>query len=92
MKKALIVLALLITSLGLKAEESQLPFKVGDRVELTELLLDSKQQPKSISFVVKEVKGKWVNCGTFWINSDLYIIAQINKTADEDTKKDSGRK
>jgi hypothetical protein len=64
MKNALLVLALAISSPGLKAEESQVPFKVGDVVTLW---ADSTTNgPGPIMFIVKQIKGKWVSCGEGW--------------------------
>jgi hypothetical protein len=58
MKKAIIVLALVSTSLGLKAEESQLPVKVGDIIRIYE-----PQSTNFLALVVREVRGKWVSGG-----------------------------
>jgi hypothetical protein len=64
MKKALLVLALAISSLGLKAEESQVPFKVGDVVTLWADPTTDGVGPQM--FIVKQIKGKWVSGGEGW--------------------------
>ena len=61
MKKALIVLALVISSPGLRAEESQVPFKVGDIVTLIPVDTGSEKKPCRMIFEVKEIKGKWLS-------------------------------
>ena len=94
MKKALIVLALVISSPGLKAEESQLPFKVGDVIALC--LPSSSKERSALVMVVKEIKGKWVSDGgydlkgkdgkvyrsNFWANTDSYIGIDVNNEED----------
>ena len=94
MKKALLVLALAISSLGLKAEESQVPFKVGDVIALC--LPSSSKERSALVMVVKEIKGKWVSDGgydlkgkdgkvyrsNFWANTDSYIGIDVNNEED----------
>jgi hypothetical protein len=83
MKKALIVLSLLITSSGLKAEESLLPFKVGDVVRFSEPVYDSKADQYELVVRVKETKGKWVKTEIGpWFNSDLCIFIEVNNPED----------
>ena len=83
MKKALLVLTLAISSTGLKAEESQVPFKVGDIVRLTPPAFGSKnEKPCDSIFEVKDIKGKWVShCTHHWVNSDLYLYISVNDPA-----------
>jgi len=64
MKNALLVLALAISSTGLKAEESQVPFKVGDIVTLIPVDTGSEKKPCRMIFEVKEIKGKWLSSAT----------------------------
>ena len=79
-KRSAIVLALAISSSGLKAEESQVPFKVGDIVRLTPPAFGSKnEKPCDLIIEVKDIKGKWVSdCAHNWINSDLYLYISVN--------------
>ena len=91
MKKALLVLALAISSLGLKAEESQLPFKVGDTIRIYE-----PQSTNYLVFVVGEIRGKWVSHGGWdikgekgkiyrsdlWFNIDSYPSIHVNHEED----------
>lgn len=93
MKKALLVLALVITSLGSKAEESQLPVKVGDTIRIYE-----PQSTNCLVFVAREVRGKWVSDGgidikgekgkiyrsELWYNIDSYSSIHVN--AEEDLR------
>ena len=64
MKKALLVLTLAVSSTGLKAEEYQVPFKVGDIVTLIPVDTGSEKKPCRIIFEVKEIKGKWLSSAT----------------------------
>ena len=64
MKKALLVLALAINLQGLKAEESQVPCKVGDIVTLIPVDTGSEKKPCHMIFEVKEIKGKWLSSAT----------------------------
>ena len=94
MKKALIVLALVISSPGLKAQESQVPFKVGDVVRLCEPT--SAQQFPNLVLVVKKINGKWVSGGgtdirgekgeiyhsNTWYNTERYLYIGVNEEED----------
>jgi hypothetical protein len=64
MKKALLVLTLAVSSTGLKAEEYQVPFKVGDIVTLIPVDTGSEKKPCRMIFEVKEIKGKWLSSAT----------------------------
>ena len=64
----LLALALLVSSTELRAEE--LPFKVGDKIEVV-------RGQKSQSLRVEEIKGKWVRSGSGWYNSDLFVWIRI---------------
>jgi len=94
MKKALLVLALVISAPGLKAEESQVPFKVGDVVRLCEP--SSAKDFPPLVFVVREVRGKWVSGGgadikgekgeiyrfNTWYNTERYLYIGVNEEED----------
>ena len=94
MKKALIVLAFVISVQGLKAEESQVPFKVGDVVKLCEP--SSAKDFPPLVFVVKEIKGKWVAGEGWdiigkkgelfryndWFNTERYLYIVVNDEED----------
>jgi len=84
MKNAVLILALAISLQGLKAEESQVPFKVGDIVRLTPPAFGSKnEKPCDLIIEVKDIKGKWVSdCAHNWINSDLYLYISVNLPED----------
>ena len=62
----LIPLFLLVGILAVSgwAEESQVPFKVGDVVTLWGDSTTNGVGP--IMFIVKQIKGKWVSCGEGW--------------------------
>jgi hypothetical protein len=92
MKKAVLVLAFVISLTGLKAEESQVPFKVGDVVELCAPTEPSSSGSNDICLVVKEIKGKWIasegvnltgkkgesyRCN-MWFNTDRYLYIKVN--------------
>jgi hypothetical protein len=64
MKKAVLVLTLAISLTGLKADESQVPFKVGDVVALIPLDTGTEKKPCRMVIVVEEIKGKWVRSAT----------------------------
>lgn len=90
----LIPLLLLVGMLAVSgwAEESQVPFKVGDVVTLW---ADSTTNgPGPIMFIVKQIKGKWVSCGedwditgkdgkiyrcNEWMNTDLFRRITVNE-------------
>ena len=55
----LLALALLVSSTELRAEESQLPFKVGDVVALYEA--PSSCTNGALVFIVKQIKGRWIS-------------------------------
>ena len=83
----LLALALLVNSTELRAEESQLPFKVGDDIEfLLKVFVDAHPPNvpsgfnvtgEKINIRVKEIKGKWVCDGRNWFNSDLFYMVVI---------------
>ena len=85
----LLALALLISSTDLRAEESQVPFKVGDRITFSIKVLVDFIPPnvpygfnvkgEEIHIEVKEIKGKWVYDGFNWFNSDLFYKVSIMK-------------
>jgi len=92
MKRTLLVLTLAISSPGLKAEESQVPFKVGDVVELCAPSEPTPGGSNDICLVVKEIKGKWIasegmnltgkkgetyRCN-MWFNTDRYLYMKVN--------------
>jgi hypothetical protein len=64
MNKALFALAFVISLTGLNAEESQVPFKVGDIVTLIPMDTGTEKKPCRMIFEVKEIKGKWVSSAT----------------------------
>ena len=85
-----LALALLVSSTELRAEESQLPFKVGDGITFSiKLFVDGNPinvptslnvKGEQIHLVVKEIKGKWVYDGWNWFNSDLFYKVSIMKS------------
>jgi len=64
MKNAVLILALAISLQGLKAEESQVPLKVGDVVALIPIDAGTEKKPCRMVIVVEEIKGKWVRSAT----------------------------
>ena len=77
------------------AEESQVPFKVGDVVTLWAEPTTDGVGP--IMFIVKQIKGKWVSCGegwditgkdgkvyrsNDWMNTDLFRRIMVNDRDD----------
>jgi hypothetical protein len=61
-------------------EQSPLPFKVGDRIQLIQPMYNPKEQqnPPSIIFKIEEIKGKWLHVGDgLWVNSDLYLCVDL---------------
>ena len=76
----LLALALLVSSTELRAEESQLPFKVGD--ELTVVLVGQTDDSSTLGkehFRVTEIKGKWVlGNNKKWYNSDHFLYLRNN--------------
>jgi hypothetical protein len=94
MKKAVLVLTLAISSTGLKAEESQVPFKVGDVIRLSAPY--GKTEFPDQTIVVREVKGNWVSgLGSIikredgelfrnarWFNTAIYLSIEVNKEED----------
>ena len=89
----LLALALLVSSSRLKAEESQLPIKVGDVVRLS--FPDIKDRGV---FIVKQVKGRWIAAegsdiigkkGEIyrwdqWINTDYCDAVEVNSPEELD--------
>ena len=90
----LLALALLVSSTQLRAEESQLPFKVGDVVKLCEPFSTPNQDEQwSLILIVREIKGKWLasegkdikgNDGKVyrfntWFNTDRYRLIMVNE-------------
>ncbi len=92
----LIPLFLLVGMLAVSgwAEESQVPFKVGDVVSLREPFSTPNQDEQwSLTLIVKEIKGKWVasegrdikgNDGKVyrfnsWFNTDRYRVIVVNE-------------
>ena len=94
MKKAVLVLTLAISLTGLKAEESQVPFKVGDVVKLCEP--SSAKDFEPLVLVVREVHGKWISGGgadikgekgeiyhfNTWYNTERYLYITVNEERD----------
>ena len=89
----LLALALLVSSTELRAEESQLPFKVGDVVKLCEPFSTPNQDEQwSLILIVREIKGKWLasegkdikgNDGKVyrfntWFNTDRYRLIMVD--------------
>jgi hypothetical protein len=87
----LLALALLVSSTELRAEESQLPFKVGDVVALYDA--PSSSTNDALVFIVKQIKGRWISSSEGeditgkkgeiyrsdkWINTDHYMVIDIN--------------
>ena len=92
----LIPLFLLVGMLAVSgwAEESQVPFKVGDVVSLREPFSTPNQDEQwSLTLIVKEIKGKWVASGgkdikgndgkvyrsNSWFNTDRYRVIVVNE-------------
>jgi len=74
------ILFFFVLAFAILHKEPSLPFKVGDRVELIEPFYEENQQQHSVTFVVTQIKGKWLNTGGgLWVNSDLYICVDIEK-------------
>ena len=88
----LLALAFLVSSTELRAEESQLPFKVGDVVALYDAP-DSSSNCVFV-FIVKQIKGRWISSfegeditgkkGEIyrwgeWLNTDHCIRIDINR-------------
>ena len=83
----LLALALLVSSTELRAEESQVPFKVGDVVALYDADTNG-----ALVFIVKQIKGRWIaQEGTDiigkkgeiyrwdrWINTDHCTAIDVN--------------
>jgi hypothetical protein len=83
----LLALALLVCSTELRAEESQVPFKVGDVVALS--FADTNG---ACVFIVKQIKGRWIaqegtdiigkKGGIYrwdsWINTDYCTAIEVN--------------
>jgi hypothetical protein len=68
------VLVLIIKS----TEPPPLPFKVGDKIELTQPMYNGIDRPQGIIFRIKEIRGKWLDAGDgLWVNSDLYLCVYI---------------
>ena len=55
----LLALALLLSSTELRAEESQVPFKVGDVVALYDA--PSSSTNGALVLIVKQIKGRWIS-------------------------------
>ena len=87
----LLALALLVCSTELRAEESQLPFKVGDVIALYDA--PSSSTNDALVFIVKQIKGRWISSSEGeditgkkgeiyrsdkWINTDHYMVIDIN--------------
>jgi hypothetical protein len=94
MNKALFALAFVISLTGLNAEESQVPFKVGDVIRLSAPF--GKTEFPDQTIVVREVKGNWVSgLGSIikredgelfrnarWFNTAIYLSIEVNKEED----------
>jgi len=87
----LLALAFLVSSTELRAEESQVPFKVGDVVALYDA--PSSSTNDALVFIVKQIKGRWISSSEGeditgkkgeiyrsdkWINTDHYMVIDIN--------------
>lgn len=74
----LLALALLVSSTELRAEE--LPFKVGDMINVVKAGEDGGVRER---FRVEEIKGKWVKMFSLhsekydWYNSDQFLRVKV---------------
>ena len=67
----LLALALLVSSTKLRADDW--PFMVGDRI------LVRSNNNKTDSFMVAEIRGKWVRANDFtWYNSDQFYCVEVD--------------